>query len=55
MQRNTALDPIIMGLLQSLILENHRWAQIFKHAVEVSKETGCEDISIQLTVNKNRD
>ncbi|KAF9777699.1 hypothetical protein BJ322DRAFT_522135 [Thelephora terrestris] len=55
MQRNTTLDPIVMEYLQNLILTNHRWAQIFKHAMEVFDSSGCEDVSIQLTANKNRD
>ena len=53
MQRNATLDPIIMEHLQNLILTNHRWAHIFKHAMKVFEETPCEDISIQLAVNKN--
>jgi hypothetical protein len=55
MQRNTTLDPIVMKCLQDLILENHRWARVFKHTKEVFEETGCQDISIQLTANKNHD
>ena len=47
MQRNATLDPIIMGCLQSLILTHHRWAHIFKHALEVFEESECENISIQ--------
>ena len=55
MQRNATLDPIVMGCLQNLILTNHRWAHIFKHAMDVFQETPCEHVSIQLTANRNRD
>jgi len=55
MQRNVTLDPIIMEDLQSLILAHHRWARIFKHAMDVFQETQCENVSIQLTANGNRD
>ena len=55
MQRNSTLDPIIMETLQDLILTNHRWANIFKHAMEVFEENNCDDVSIQLTANRNHD
>lgn len=55
MQRNATLDPIIMECLQGLILTNHHWAHIFKHAMEVFEDNGCEDVSIQLTTNNNCD
>ena len=55
MHRNTTLDPIIMECLQTLILTHHRWAHIFKHALEVFEETECDNVSIQLTANHNRD
>ena len=40
---------------QTLILRHHRWAQIFKHAQEVFEHDRCENISIQLAANHNRD
>ena len=55
MRHNTTLDPIIMETLQTLILTHHRWARIFKHAMEVFEETECDDVSIQLTANHNQD
>ena len=55
MERNATLDPIIMECLQTLILTHHRWARIFKHALEVFEESECENVSIQLTANQNRD
>jgi hypothetical protein len=55
MQGNATLDPIVMECLQDLILTNHRWAPIFKHAMEVLEENHCEDVSIQLSANHNRD
>ena len=55
MQRNATLDPIIMECLQTLILTHHRWARIFKQALDVFKESQCENVSIQLTANQNRD
>ena len=55
MQRNTTLDPVIMERSQTLILRHHRWAQIFKHAQEVFEHDRCENISIQLAANHNRD
>ena len=55
MHRNTTLDLIIMERLQDLILTHHRWARIFNHALEVFEENQCENVSIQLTANENRD
>jgi hypothetical protein len=55
MHRNAGLDPIIMEHLQALILAHHHWAHIFMHASEVFEENQCENVSIQLTVNLNRD
>ena len=55
MQRNRTLDPIVMERLQALILTHHRWARIFKQASEVFKENQCENVSIQLAANQNRD
>jgi len=55
MQRNVTLDPIIMECLQTLILTHHRWARIFKHALEVFKESECENVSVQLAASQNRD
>jgi len=55
MQRNATLDPIIMERLQNLILMHHRWVHIFKQAMEVFEENRCEDVSVQLTANTNRD
>ena len=55
MNRNAGLNQHIMHLLQDLILENHRWAATFKNAFQVFERTCCREVSIQLTVNKNRD
>ena len=44
-----------MECLQTLILRHHHWAQIFKHAQEVFEHDHCENISIQLAANHNRD
>ena len=55
MQQNATLDLIIMESLQTLILMHHRWAQIFKQALDAFKESQCENVLIQLTANQNRD
>ena len=55
MYRNAGLDANIMQRLQDLILTNHRWATTFKNASEVFLRTQCRDVSIQLSVNQNRD
>ena len=55
MQRSMTLDPVIMEFLQTPIPRHHRWAQIFKRTQEVFEHNCCEDISIQLAVNHNRD
>ena len=54
-QQSGTFDPIVMGCLQDLILTDHRWTYIFKHAMEVFEDNKCEDTSIQLTANKNQD
>ena len=55
MHRNTGLDTHTMRHLQELVLENHRWAATFKNASEVFEQTECQDVSIQLAVNRNCD
>jgi hypothetical protein len=55
MHRNPGLDPIAMQHLQHMVLTHHRWATTFKQASNVFHETRCEDVSIKLIVNKNRD
>ena len=55
MHRNAILDLIVMECLQTLILTHHRWARIFKHALEVIEENECEDVLIQLTAKQNCD
>lgn len=55
MHRNTGLNTHTMQHLRDLILRNHCWATTFKNGSEVFEQTGCQDISIQLTVNQNCD
>ena len=55
MHRNPGLDPNVMRRLQHLILTHHRWAATFQQASNVFQQTHCQDISIQLAVNRNRD
>ena len=55
MHRNTGLNTHTMQHLRDLILRNHCWATTFKNGSEVFEQTGCRDISIQLTVNQNCD
>ena len=55
MHHNTGLNTHTMQHLRDLILRNHCWATTFKNGSEVFEQTGCRDISIQLTVNQNCD
>ena len=55
MTRNPSLDPNVMQRLQYIILAHHRWAATFKQASNVFQQTHCQDVSIQLAVNRNRD
>lgn len=55
MHRNPGLDSNVMQRLQYIILTHHRWATTFKQASNVFQQTRCQDVSIQLTVNRNRD
>ena len=42
-------------MVNSVTASVPRWAQIFKHTLDVFEENQCEDVSIQLTANVNRD
>jgi len=55
MQRNGGLDPDVMYRLGGLISENHRWAGIFRRAHEVFQTSRTDQVSLQLTVNRNQD
>ena len=55
MRRNDNLDPDLMYRLGGLISENHRWVGVFKQAYEVLQASNAEQVSLQLTVNRNQD
>lgn len=55
MQRNSGLDPNVMYRLGGLITQYYRWAEIFKQAHEVSQRSNTDEVSLQLTVDRNRD
>ncbi|KAF9648036.1 hypothetical protein BDM02DRAFT_3116096 [Thelephora ganbajun] len=44
-----------MQHLQVLIIETHRWATTLTNPSEIFECTHCRDVSVQLTVNRNRD
>ena len=55
MQRNSGLDPNVMYRLGGLITQYYRWAEIFKQAHEVFQRSNTDEVSLQLTVYRNRD